>query len=207
MSIITDALKKAEQERELKAKRTAEDTKTVLSNETVEVKPVEVLLEQSHIVETHIEQSVHPTGFEGTTSFHKPGWFSSPRFRETAMIFLIVGIVVPCLSVLVLLPSWPGLDGNASIVWHSFWNANLFQIPRMYQQNVLSAKPQNFNGSGVNLPFSLSGISFQGENRYAIVNGVIVQKGDLIDGGRVKEILGREVTLDTKAGEIKLKLM
>lgn len=204
MSIITDALKKAEQERELRAKRVTEETKIDLP-EVEEVKAVEVLLEQSHLVETHIEQSIHPTRFEGTTSLPKSDWFFSPRFREVIVTSLIVVVVISCLSVLVLLPSWSGFGSNVSIAWHSFWNASLFQVPPMYE-NTLSMKPRNFNGSGINLPFSLSGISRQGNSRYAIVNGVIVQKGDSIDGARVKEILEREVVLETRAGEIKIKL-
>ena len=45
-----------------------------------------------------------------------------------------------------------------------------------------------------------------GSDRYALVNGQIVQAGDSIDGAHVKEILDREVVLETRAGEIRLKI-
>ncbi len=194
MSIITDALKKAEQEREQKTKRTVGKTETVVPA-IEEAKPVDVLLEQSHVVEDHIEKRIH-------ISKEIPS-----RFREVAIVSLIIGIVILSLSALFLLPSWPGRGSNLSIISHPFWNAGFFQVPKIYQQNTLPAKSRSFDGNVLDFPFSLSGISFQGENRYAIVNGVIVQKGDLIDGAHVKEILGREVVLDTRAGEIKLKLL
>ena len=196
MSIITDALRKAEQERELKAKQGPGETETV-SSETEQVKPMDMFLEQSQAVEAHIEKSIRSSAIEKATP---------SQFREAAMVSLIAGVVALCLVALVLLPVWPGFGNHFSTVQNPFWNTSLFQVPPMYQQNILAVKPQGFNGGGVHFPFSLSGISFQGENRYAIVNGVIVQKDDSIDGARVKEILKREVTLDTKAGELKLKL-
>ena len=56
------------------------------------------------------------------------------------------------------------------------------------------------------LPFTLSGISAWGPDRYAIVNGAIVQEGDSVGGALVKQILGREVILETRNGEVKLKI-
>jgi hypothetical protein len=57
-----------------------------------------------------------------------------------------------------------------------------------------------------NMPYLLSGISVSEDDRYAVVNGQIVTEGDLVDGAYVKQILERDVVLDTKTSEIKLKL-
>ena len=84
----------------------------------------------------------------------------------------------------------------------------MFQItlPNGGRTNVPGAASRTIDMVGVNLPFTLTGISVQGSDRYAIINGEIVQEGNSIDGAHVKEILDREVVLETRAGEIKLKI-
>ncbi len=206
MSIITDALKKAEQERELKATRASKITRVALA-EPESVKPVDVLLEQSHLVEAHIEQNMNAIGINAGDIFRKGAWLSSPRSREVLIISAIVGIVTSCLVILLVLPHWPRVAKDFSIVWRPFKAVSLFQVPPMYhQQNIFSERSHSAGENGVKLPFSLTGISVQGDKSYAIINGEIVQKGDSIDGAQVKEILERDVVLETRAGEIKLKI-
>ncbi len=55
-------------------------------------------------------------------------------------------------------------------------------------------------------PYVLSGVSIFGNERYAVINGRIVTIGDSIDGAYVKEIMDRNVVIETKTSEIKLKL-
>ncbi len=205
MSIITDALKKAEQERDLKAKHAAKMAKVAFI-EPERAQSVEVLLEQSHMVETQIEQSIRPAGMSQPDTFKGP-WFSSPQFREVSIISTVVGVIISCLVILLALPHWPGMGKDSSIIWRPFRVVGLFQVPPMYQQNIFLERLQHSGSeNGVKLPFILTGISAQGNKSYAIVNGVVVQKGDLIDGATVKEILDRGVVLETRAGEIKLKI-
>ena len=200
MSIITDALKKAEQERELRSKRAVE----VLTEVPEESKPVEMLLGQSEVVETEIEENA---GLTAEAAEQNAIYRAEQAFpQQIRGILLIAGSVFVCFLALVLL-TWSGGGGAGfSAIWRPFRNASAFQVPPMYQQNILSVRAHNFSVSGVKLPFNLSGISSQGDARYAIINDVIVQKGDSIDGATVKEILGREVVLETRAGEIKLKI-
>ena len=197
MSIITDALKKAEQERELRAKRVQEDAKVAV------LEPVDIFLEQSDMVETSIEQNVKQTEPAETTASNHLDWFSSMQFRE---ILTLSGIATLFLFVLLLLSYWAGTSANFSISWRPFQSGNLFQFNPVYQHRVSSMRLRGSIGGGVKLPFNLTGISVQGDTRYAIVNGVIVQKGDAVDGAHVTEILEREVVLETRAGEIKLKI-
>ena len=191
MSIITDALKKAEYERELRAKQAPEKS------------TVDVLLEQTEDLETSLagvgtvpserEDIVIPS--TSTPTLGRPSGVSSFRLTE---ILILVAIFAICFSVLFFLTRWPSVgkkfSGDAFIGIGSVGNTSP-------QGNVSSSAAQKSR-----LPYVLSGISAFEQNRYALINGSIVQQGDSIDGARVKEILEREVILETPLGETRLKI-
>ena len=196
MSIITDALKKAEREREFKVKRASE-----------EEKPVELLAAQAGLVEAALEKEKRAPEEIEENPVREENWSLELGVREV----LILGVAIfSCILLLFSLPSWPLLGRDLSLAWHPFRSApRIFQLGAlgsMYQQGVLKTGTVPFADQSVKLPFVLSGISLQEDARYAIVNGVVVQEGDSVDGAHVKQISDREVVLDTRAGEIRLKI-
>lgn len=195
MSIITDALKKAEQEHELKTKQASQEAAVALAEElrpSVEA----VVLEKSEAQETYTEHTI-PVELTNSTS-HQPIWFPELQFRE---VLILGGVAILTFFVLFLLPKWPTLGSNFSLLWRPAQGGSVFQVG-----TVKKAASHGLDNRAISLPFQLSGISVAGDNRYALVNGTIVQKGDSIDGTFVKEILDQEVILETRTGEIKLKV-
>lgn len=172
MSIITDALKKAEHERELKAKPTPEPEMSTATVTEVEPEVSTAIPQPLEAMEAVLEESISQTGQFHSSS--KPTW-KNPVFIGASAIFLM------CLLALIFVPRKTVL--------------------KMSQPVSVSA-----SGKSLALPYVLSGISQMGDRHYAIVNDIILQAGDSIDGAHVREILEGEVTLDTRAGEIKLKL-
>lgn len=203
MSIITEALKKAEHERELKAKQGFQE----IGSDGVadEIKPVEVFLEQSAVVEAEIENSLSESVMS-QEPLPQTVMLSTSQVRDLS---ILAGVGAICIVALLLLPRWPILGKNFSILWNPFQTTSKWQagsgpsISRMISSSLGSS---SVSSAGPILPFHLSGISIQGNDRVALVNGIIVQKDDWVDGAHVKEILDREVVLETKTGEIKLKI-
>lgn len=195
MSIITDALKKAEQEHELKAKSTSQEAAVALV-EDAEASRETAVLDRPEIHETYVENII-PTGPDKAAS-NRSVWFLELQFRE---VLILSGVVFLVVFVLFLLPKWPTIGGNFSLLWRPAQGGSVFQVGP-----IIKPVPRGMDGRTISLPFQLSGVSASGNNRYAIVNGTIVQKGDSIDGAFVKEILDQEVILETRAGEIKLKI-
>ncbi|OGW86148.1 MAG: hypothetical protein A3C35_06425 [Omnitrophica bacterium RIFCSPHIGHO2_02_FULL_46_11] len=212
MSIITEALRKAEREHELKAKRALQEAASGLADPG---KSQNVLLAQSEAVEHHIQQSVLQEEVSQAV-FRRPAWYWSSRLQ--AVFLAALGVLV-CAFILTILPKWPQIGNNFSIVWQPSVEKGSSQIS-ISEQGVFSGTVGAFsqgNGSrtqkselqGKNMPtsqFVLSGISVMGNDHYAIVNGTIVQKGDSIDGAYVKDVFNQEVILQIKDGEIKLKI-
>ncbi len=188
MSIITDALKKAEYERELRTKQASgKSTADVLLEQTEDL---ETSLAGVGTIPSETEDVVFPS--RSTPTLSRPSGVSSFRLTE---ILILIAIFSICFFVLFFLTRWPSVgkkfSGDAFI-------------------NVGTASPQgNASSSAVQksrLPYALSGISAFEQNRYALINSSIVQKGDSVDGARVKEILEREVILETPLGETRLKI-
>ena len=195
MSIITDALKKAERERELKEKekRASEEVATILAEEE---KTVETFLEQSVREEKETEEKTDFAGVREATS-GVSHWFSLPEPRNA--IFLAGGVFL-CVFLFFFLVRWPVLGKNALVIWDPF------QIWNVFGKGAPNP-PRHLGQTSASFPYTLSGISSSGGERYAIVNGAIVQEGDSVDGAHVKQILDREVVLETRLGEIKLKIL
>ena len=206
MSIITDALKKAEHDRELKAKRVREETAAV-GILTEEEKPAPVFSDQTSTVETQTEKN--NVSVETKPSFFQAhSGLASRQFKE---ILILVAIGIGCFAVLFLLPAWPSLTNHFSITWKPFQNGKAFQVGSLggVLQGGVSAVPVSSSNQEsravARLPFVLSGISVLGEDRYTVINNKILQEGDSIDGAFVRQIMDREVILETRNGEIKLK--
>ena len=205
MSIITDALKKAEYERELKTKRAQEEVAQATLEETKSQESVSVLTDP--VVSESFKSMVWPEKNEFRDQ--KRSSFLSFQPRE---VLILVGILLALLLVLLLLPRWPSSGKNFSVVWRPADRGSFFQVSPVGGSfrpgaSVPSLPTRGFEDNGfVKLPFSLSGISASGNNRLAIVNNRIVQEGDGIDGAHVKQILDREVIIETRSGEVKLKL-
>ena len=184
MSIITEALKKAEQERASKLKQ-----------ETVAQEINTVLAEEEKVVKSFLEKNKapEPAPHSSLTEFSKRNWF----IGSAVVIFLVLYLLVNAAS----------MKRGFSFLWYLFKNSKTLQtasIGIVYDRETYPTESAGFSNFAPG--FVLSGISVQGEDRYAVINGKIVQKGDLIKGAFVKEILGREVTLETKTGELKLKV-
>ena len=204
MSIITDALKKAEREREMKTKQTLDESAAVAVEE--ESKPAETTQIQLTPVENERIGSLPPSvGGDKFSLNHFQ--VSDTRVRD---VIIVAGIVFGCLVALALLPRWPSIGRNLSVVWHSGDGASAFRMSPAggpLGSGALRMPPAfSEDKSFVQFPFVLSGISALGGDRYAIVNDKIVQQGDSVDGAHVKDILDREVVLETRSGEIKLKI-
>ncbi len=189
MSIITDALRKAENERELKAKQASDDTAEVIAV-TEEEEALVASANSAFPAKVPSFQNLKPeipiaVGVKELLNQNQPAWKYSTFLMVCA--FFLVCLFVFLLSrkpVVILQSNMGSVRGQAN-------------------------KPAVFNflkTQTVQLPYVLSGISSAGNNHYAIVNGMIVQQGDSIDGAHVKEILEQEIILETRAGEIKLNL-
>ncbi|MBI4373154.1 MAG: hypothetical protein HY585_05475 [Candidatus Omnitrophica bacterium] len=193
MSIITDALKKAEKERELKARSASQQAAMALMEEVQPATREAAILEQPSL---HENDAVDVSSNEPVRIvLNRSGWFLGLQFKE--MLILSV-VVVAAFVVLTLLPTWPTIGSNFSLSWRPIQKGSLFQ-------NYQVSNTVSHGGGTLDLPYDLSGISVSGDNRYALVNDTIVQKGDSIDGAFVKEISDQEVVLETRTGEIKLR--
>jgi hypothetical protein len=196
VSIITDALKKAELDREQKAKHAAE--------EALERAALTAVKEQEEIAETAIAEEVieeevlpAPTPIpaptprlEKVSPVYTRKSVLPPYFREVAVFG---AVVLGILLLLLVIPKWPGVGENLTVLWHP-------------GQNWEKAKSTRVEASGLNVPFTLSGVSNLGDERYAFINGEILTVGDSIQGAYVLEILDHGVVLETKAGEIKIAI-
>ena len=228
MSIITDALRKAEEERGRKTKQTVEQVlvqadleqeellkrfgyatkpntaETVLPPESLQIKPpanVFISIIQKTLVSVSLISICFLVVYLGPRWLLNPGsfsedWASFENSAASKIDFLIPGLMPHNRSVIsvqetALIPS-QGIIGEESPVSAS--GATEGSVP-------VSALPKEPESAYV-----LSGISVMGSSRYAVVNDSIVQKGDSIDGAYVKEILDREVVLETRSAEIKLKI-
>ncbi|MBI4367786.1 MAG: hypothetical protein HY588_00165 [Candidatus Omnitrophica bacterium] len=183
MSIITDALKKAEREREAKAKTAREEAESVL-------------VEEEKTVDAFLESVAAPSA---ELSFTKADAAISPQrvppsFFTGKDLWVILGIVSLCFLGLWVVSRAPLVSGHFSFPW------------RLFQTTGISKVASSARSQGVQLPYVLSGISASGAKPYAIVNGIIVEQGHSINGAYVKEIQNQEVVLETRAGEIRLKL-
>lgn len=204
MSIITDALKKAERERELREKQAAEELSVSSPSQAYE--PPSLQTESLNLAESKSIPSVQENQGLSFRAFRSSIWWSKE-------IFLVGGAILFFLFILFALPHWPQVGSDLSIIWRPLRNQSAFRIgslgpvvPQGSPPPVPSA-PASFEGAvATKFPFVLSGISISGDDRYAVVNGAIVQKGDSIDGAHVKEILDREVVLETRSGEIRLRI-
>lgn len=201
MSIITDALKKAEHERELKTKHTSGEGVAILAEEA---RPTELFLDETYIGANRTEKNV-PAVETKETVFSGTARFSSWPARE---IFILAGAALSGLFILSLFVRWPEMVRNFSLLWLPSYKASVSETPSssILGLHLSKAQPVNFLDNNTRLPFILSGISVSGADRYAIINGKVIQEGDSINGAYLKEILDREVILETKTGEIKLKI-
>lgn len=151
MSIVTEALKKAEEDKQLK--ETSGKTAVLLDEEMSSAALAESLFLN-----------------------RKP--FERKRSWKKYLLFPLIGLAAIFCLVLI--------------------------VGYIQSQN---GRQNTFQSNGTTYsPYQLTGISATGENRYAIVNGTIVQKADSIDGAHVVDISDEEVILKTKKGDITLNL-
>ena len=176
MSIITDALKKAEQDRELK-------TKSQVSETSVQTAPI-AEPEQDELSAQILSESVLAQNLQVETE--KPEspesieTLQAPPQRKYAWIFSVSVVSLFILAFLIF-------PKKSTIMTTSGASAPAGQF---------FPKSQG--------AFNLSGITKLDKDFYAIINGEIVQVGDSIGGATVKEIMDREVILKTRSGEVKL---
>lgn len=205
MSIIADALRKAERERKQKSLEQAR-------RETVENRtPPEFFSERAPIHQLSAGSVVSDVSESGTVGFRTtPFSWVLGEWSLTGIFFALVA------AVLLLLPRWPVIEGTSGINWKfSFPQPHLFsdwaseKVGEWFQPKT-SVLPQPESVPVPSQPapvsFVLSGISTSIDGRYAVVNEVIVQEKDVVQGALVKEISDRQVKLQTEEGEIILAL-
>lgn len=250
MSIITDALRKAEEER-WKTKQTVEKVLVQADFEQAE------LLKRFGYAKPEIVQ-------EEATASSKPLRIKVPKNVFVSLlqkIFVAFSLIFVCFLVVYLGPRWLINPGSFSEDWailkstvvskiNSLVPGSFTQetpsvasgkgiffmpfqtevkkeevpvsVPIAVEETIQGTQPVSIPGVNVSVPvvnipapvvvkepeptYVLSGISVTGGDHYAVVNGSIVQKGDSIDGAYVKDVLDREVVLETRTAEIKLKL-
>ena len=141
MSIITDALRKAERERGLRYKRTSEEAAAIVTGE--EVKPAtETFVEQANLMEMDVAETIARAQAQSEskvvreTTFFAPAWFSSKRFQE---VLISAATVFICLAALSLFSHRRAIGKNLLFLWHPFQITKMFQpAPQtvVYNQNV-----------------------------------------------------------------------
>ena len=213
MSIISEALKKAEQERIAKGKSsfTGERAGYGTGSLTDQLAAIEVDVTKRILASQIQYGDLKPKHFFFLWEFWKA--------------FLFLGVIVLLCLTLFLLPRWPSLaEKNSSDIWQSSTetvssqaiSANVSpEIPAAtsdkmpVQENSSSPEAgkseENTPPVPVN-PYVLTGLSVSGKDHYAIVNRLVVKVGDLIGQAHVKSIENGQVVLDTDTGEVTLQM-
>ncbi len=197
MSIITDALKKAERDRGQKLGEKAGEIPVASLKETM--KPSQVLEEEEKLLEENLTKM---TSRAGTPFFAWPHF----SWRE-ANVFVVRGTLVIGFAVLVvflfLTFRWEASDHMVASV-----SLPTVQVPS--GGKTVSAATKTFfpkrQAAQPTLSYTLTGISTFDDKHYAIINGLVLQTGDSVDGAVVKDITDREAILETRAGELRLRI-
>ena len=188
MSIITDALRKAENERELKSKKVVEADVPIAAILRTE----EQIFPSHRLAETNFSQRAKTKSKKPVSGIKQFFIHHNLTWKHPAFIAVSV-ILFACLLMMALIPK------KTVLIVQANKDENI-------QKQVTKAISSTMQSSPLALPYVLSGISRVGSSEYAIINGMIVQVGDSIDGAYIEEIFEREVTLNTRSGEIKLNL-
>lgn len=210
MSLITDALKRAERDRGQKLREKVEEVHA--ASVAQEAHPPRILEEEEVLVEQKLKSAVPPVWPSSETAF-KPQMPSLiwPQFSwRTANVFVLRGAFVVSLAALVvflfMIFKWepPEQTTVASV-----------SLPALSRPSGVSTVPVSKKGffqkhaparPGQAFSYALSGISTFDDKHYAIINGLVLQAGDSVDGAMVKDITDREAILETRAGELKLRI-
>jgi hypothetical protein len=222
MSIITDALRKAEEKRGFKPKH------------AVEKVLIQADLDQEELLKRF---GYEKSNAEETVSLSKPLHIKPPVNIFVSVLqktLISLSLILVCFFVVYLGPRWLLNPGSFSEDLSFFKSGAIFQIDlsipekptseispvinpvteeavfassqNEIKQKDLVSVPDQIVAGDPESTYILSGISIMGKDRYAVINGAIVQKGESIDGAYVKDILDREVILETRSAEIKLKI-
>ena len=205
MSIITDALRKAERERYLQDEISAESAQSRTALEAVREsdRMVSEALASLERRRKEMEAQTRPQVPEQNAAFFLGSSRTRSQSRDVLTFVAIAGAIA---FVLYWIPRWPTTYKFASPT-----RTNAFHMEEVLAPAPIESlwkdvgSPFGVEGERQTIPFVLSGISAFGDERYAFINGKILGVGDFIDGAFVKSILDHEVVLETKTGEIKLK--
>jgi hypothetical protein len=188
VSIITEALKRAEEDKVIKEKEAAELALSGIA--------LEAAKESEVVVQEHIEErrpAPEPVAASGTSRFLN-------RLGQPAVIG---GLLLLAFLALWAIPQWPMNGGGLSLKWNPFGGAQTVTNASIERTETATiAAPE----TAAPLPYVLTGITVVDGDRFALVNDQIVTVGDSVDGAFITEILDREVVLETRAGEIRLKI-
>lgn len=242
MSIITEALKRAEQDKRRRALEAAEEVDVRENSE--ERIPPEVHITnvtQIPIVDSEAKTvDVSNTGSDNVTSGTYHYSIQNPKrspFFVLAVFLGAVGVLIVLGSMLTLVPGWMNTSTetiSSSMSVSAPSPASELSIPKPIVDKITSnldieipasPKPVTASAPAVNRnvkitpapvtmksilnirpTFKLTGITASTGDKYAIINGTIVQENDMIEGAQVKTITEKEVTLKGKLGDIKLTL-
>lgn len=197
MSIITDALKKAERDRGGKLHEKMEEIHA--ASLAKEVKPSQILEEEEKLLEESLAEAA---------SRAKTFSFVWPRFSwHETNVFVVRGALVAGFAVLVvflfLTFRWEASDQMVASVSLPTVQVSSAAKPAAVPRKTFFGKRQPVRPT---LSYALTGISTFDDKHYAIINGIVLQAGDSVDGAVVKDITDREAILETRAGELRLRI-
>ncbi len=197
----------------------ADDTRLRVGREKIEevhaaslqegVKPPQILQEEEALLEQELEETHSPFRARKATVYPKTASFAWPKFSwREANVFVLSGAFVTCLAVLVVslfaIFRWEGADQTVASVSLPAVSVPSHAKTAPVLRKTIFRKPAAH--SGPTLSFALSGISAFDNKHYAVINGTVLQAGDLVDGAVVKDITDNEAILETRAGELRLKI-
>lgn len=206
MSIINEALKKAEQEKNKML--TDEPGYTNIASKIYKPKP-----EQNEKLEAPQGETVKPLPLLEPL----PPVAKKHNYLTWALMAILITIAVMSLSILLTKPKGkniepkikqpaptpqPSLPSQANL--NSAIPAALSTQPAL-TDNPPTPEPQPVKLPSAPPPLILSGIVAGGNDSFAIIDGNIVKKGDSISGAKVKEIYGDRVALEFDGAEFILR--
>ena len=209
MSIITDALKKAERDRGQKLRDKIEEVHAASVSEPV--KAPQILEQEEALVENELAEA-HTHFRTSSTAFQpKSPLFSWPQFswRETN-VFVLSGAFVVCFAALVVflfvIFKWESTD-QMTVASVSLPASSVAPVSKPVPGIKKATFPKRApSASRTTLSYALTGISAFDNKHYAVVNGVVLKPGDSVDGAIVKDITDQEAVLETRAGELRLRI-
>jgi len=201
MSIITEALKKAEKER-----NKVIDSKEYLNK--ILGPQIDMSAYQKEVFARTDEELVSPVSYEEAESADRAPW--RPRRSLIISGLLIVGAIIFLSAMNILIISSPDVEratsGRSAKSSRNSAEAETYTTAMQPDINLIERKAtildkmgRVLTGSVINdefaSNFTLNGIIYDADNSWAIINNRMVRTGDVLDGAKVLSITPQKVVL------------